>query len=89
MKISEVMLMSECRWIHSHLTQYLDRDPSAPLSEEEMARLQVHIEICERCAAISEDYRETSKALSQYRNHVDQDSIERLNESLKKLTSED
>ena len=89
MKISEVMSMPECRWVRSHLTQYLDRDPSAPLNDEELNRLEAHIAICEKCAAISEDYRETSKALSQYRKHVDQESIERLSNSLKKLTSEE
>jgi hypothetical protein len=89
MKISEVMSMPECRWVRSHLSQYLDRDPSAPLSDEELTRLQTHIAICDKCAAISEDYRETSHALSQYRKHVDQESIERLSNSLKKLTSGD
>jgi len=88
MKISEVMSMPECRWVRAHLTQYLDRDPSAPLSDEELARIQAHIAICDRCSAISEDYRETARALSQYRKHIDQDSIERLSNSLKKLTSE-
>ena len=89
MKITEVMSMPECRWVRSHLSQYLDRDPSAPLSDEELTRLQTHIAICDKCAAISEDYRETSNALSQYRKHVDQESIERLSNSLKKLTSGD
>jgi len=89
MKISEVMSMPECRWVRSHLTQYLDRDPSAPLSDEELARIQAHIAICDRCSAISEDYRETARALSQYRKHIDQESIERLSNSLRKLTSEE
>lgn len=89
MKISEVLSMQECRWVRSHLSQYLDRDPSMPLSDDELTRLQTHIAICDKCAAISEDYRETSKALSQYRNHVDKESIERLSNSLKKLTSGD
>jgi hypothetical protein len=89
MKISEVMAMPECRWVKSHLSQYLDRDPSAPLTDEELTRLQTHIAICDKCAAISEDYRETSYALSQYRKHVDQESIERLSNSLEKLTSGD
>ena len=89
MKISEVMSMPECHWVKSHLTQYLDRDPAAPLSTEELTRLQTHIAICDKCAAISVEYRETSNALSQYRKHVDQESIDRLSESLKKLTSSD
>ncbi len=89
MKISEVMSMPECRWVRAHLTQYLDRDPSAPLSNEELTRLETHIAICEKCASISEDYKEMSKALSQYRKNVDQESIERLSNSLKKLTSEE
>lgn len=86
MKISEIISMPECRWVRSHLTQYLDRDPSAPLSDEELAKLETHIAICDKCAAISEEYRETSKALSQLRTHADQESIDRLSNSLKKLT---
>lgn len=89
MKISEVMLMPECHWVRAHLIRYLDRDPSAPLSNEELARLESHIAICEKCVAISEDYRETSQALSQFRTHVDKEAIERLSSSLKKLTLEE
>lgn len=89
MKISEVMSMPECHWVRAHLIRYLDRDPSAPLSDEELTRLQTHIAICDRCAAISDEYRETSKALSQLRAHVDGESIARLSASLKKLTLED
>lgn len=89
MKISEVMSMPECHWVRAHLIRYLDRDPSAPLSDVELARLQTHIAICDKCAAISNEYRETSKALSQLRAQVDEDSIARLSASLKKLTLED
>ncbi len=89
MKISEVMSMPECHWVRAHLIRYIDRDPSAPLSDEELTRLQAHIAICNKCSAISEEYRETSEALSQLRTHVDEDSIARLSASLKKLTLED
>ena len=89
MKISEVVSMPECHWVKSHLTQYLDRDPSAPLTDAEMRRLEAHIAICDRCAAVSEDYRETSTALRQLRTHVDQESVDRLSSSLKKLISEE
>lgn len=89
MKISEVMSMPECHWVRAHLIRYLDRDPSAPLSAEELTRLESHIAICDKCASISEDYRETSKALSQLRTNVDQESIARLSASLQKLTLED
>ncbi len=89
LKISEVISMPECHWVRAHLIRYLDRDPSAPLSGEELARLQTHIVICDRCTVIFEEYRETSKALSQLRTHVDQESIARLSDSLEKHTLED
>ena len=89
MKISEVMSMPECHWVRAHLIRYLDRDPSAPMSPEELARLETHIAICEKCASVSEDYRETSYALSQLRTHIDQESIARLSASLEKLTLDD
>jgi len=89
MKISEVMSMPECHWVRAHLIRYLDRDPTAPMSAEELARLETHIAICDKCASISVEYRETSKALGQLRTHVDQESIARLSASLEKLTLED
>ena len=89
MKLSEVLSMRECRWVRSHLSEYLDRDPASPLSAEEKDRLQSHIAICERCASLSDDYREISTALSQYRQSSDAQSIKRLGESLAKLTSPD
>jgi len=89
MKLTEVLSMRECRWVRDHLSEYLDRDPSAPLSEKDIARLEKHIAICERCASLSQDYRETSAALIQYRQSLDVESIRRLTESLSKLTSAD
>ena len=81
--------MPECHWVRAHLIRYLDRDPSAPMSPEELARLETHIAICDRCSAISKDYRETSQALSRLRTHVDKESIARLSASLAKLTLDD
>ena len=75
--------------MRSHLSEFLDRDPAAPLSAQDMTRLQRHIAICERCASLSEDYREISVALSQYRQIPDMESIKRLSKSLSKLTSTD
>lgn len=89
MKITDVITMPECHWVRAHLIRYLDRDPSAPMSAEELARLESHIAICDKCASISDEYRETSKALSQLRTNVDQESIARLSASLEKLTLED
>ncbi len=88
MKISDVISMPECHWVRAHLIRYLDRDPAAPLSAEELARLETHIAICDKCASISDEYRETSDALSQLRTHVDEESIARLSASLEKLTLE-
>jgi hypothetical protein len=89
MKFSEVLSMRQCRWVIGRLSGYLDRDPSAQWSEKDMTRLENHIAICERCASLSQDYRETSAALSQYRQSLDSASIKRLSESLLKLTSAD
>jgi len=89
MKLSEVLSMRECRWIRRHLSEYLDRDPSVPLSAKDMTRLENHIAICKKCASLSQDYRETSAALNQYRQNLDVESIKRLSESLSKLTLTD
>lgn len=89
MRLSEVLSMRECRWIRGHLSEYLDRDPSTPWSEKDMTRLENHIAICKKCASLSQDYRETSAALIQYRQSLDAESIKRLTETLSKLTSAD
>ena len=88
MKISEVISMPKCRWVRAHLTQYLDHDPAAPLSLKEIFRIENHIAMCEKCTSISEDYREISKALTQYRRRVDRESIERLSNSLKQISTD-
>lgn len=87
MKLREVLTMRECRWVTTHLSQYLDRDPAVPLSAEEVSRLTIHIEICEKCASISSIFTETTHALKQFRNKNDEESIVRLTQSLKKLTN--
>lgn len=89
MKVSEMISMPECRWVRAHLTQYLDQDPSAPLSSEEISRIDFHIALCEKCSSISEDYREITKSLRHYRKQVDRESIQRLSDSLKKITTDD
>lgn len=78
MKLSNIMTMPQCRWTARHLHQYLDRDPSAPLTPEEDLRLTHHLEICAKCAKLSDEYRELSQALNKWRNKPDAESIQRL-----------
>ncbi len=89
MKLSEVMSMRQCRWVRSHLSHYLDRDPAMPLSQVEIDRLQAHIAICERCASLSADFQDISIALSHYRQVSDIDAVKRLSETLAKFSAAD
>lgn len=84
MKFSEVISMRECRWTARHLHQYLDRDPAAPLSAEEELRLTHHLEICDKCASLSDQYKEISRELHKWRSEPDEGSVQRITAALAK-----
>ncbi|CAN5125191.1 hypothetical protein BH09ACT12_BH09ACT12_23350 [soil metagenome] len=69
-----------CWWAVRRLDQYLDADPSAPLTDAEMERLEQHATTCRNCAARLGTRRRTRDALRSYdsRRPTDADALERL-----------
>jgi len=55
--------LMECRRTARNLQRFLDRDPSAPLSDEDRRRVEVHLAECEKCAALSEEYQVLHRSL--------------------------
>ncbi len=61
--ISTVKTMLTCQWSARHLQRYLDADPAAQLTSEEVSRLESHLAICEKCAELSADYQGLQRRL--------------------------
>ncbi len=55
--ISSVRTMLTCHWSARRIQRYLDADPSAPLTPDEVERLEGHLAICEKCAEVYADHR--------------------------------
>jgi len=55
--ISSVRTMLTCHWSARRIQRYLDADPSAPLTPDEVERLEGHLAICEKCAEVCADHR--------------------------------
>lgn len=56
MKVDDLRRLPECRRTRRRLQQFLDRDPSAPLSPAEEQEVQAHLEICEKCQGLAADF---------------------------------
>lgn len=54
--MTSIVQMRECRRTAKNLQRFLDRDPSAPLSNEDRRRVEIHLAECEKCSALSEEY---------------------------------
>lgn len=59
-----VRQMITCYWSARRIQRYLDADPSAPLTPGEIARIEGHLAICERCTQSAEEHRALRRALS-------------------------
>lgn len=62
--ISMLRMMATCRWSGRRIQRYIDADPAAPLSPEELRRLEAHLAVCERCAAAATESRGIKVALA-------------------------
>ena len=49
--IASLRMMATCRWSAHRIQRYIDADPAAPLSTDELDRLEAHLAVCERCTA--------------------------------------
>ena len=62
--MSMLSTMWTCHWAGRRIQRYLDADPAAPLTPEEVHRLETHLATCEKCASAAEDYRGLRHALA-------------------------
>ena len=91
MPLSTASRMLTCRWAARRLHRYLDADPSMPLPEVEVLRLEDHLSKCEKCSGLTEDFRGLGRLLRLLRatSEPDPKAVARLHAHLSALTSGD
>lgn len=50
--IGSLRTMTTCWWSARRIQRYIDADPAAELTSEEVHRLEAHLAICERCTKV-------------------------------------
>lgn len=88
--ITSIRRMVTCHWSARRLGRYLDQDPAAPLTADEVRRLEAHLAVCERCARAAEEQRALSRALTRWsqRRLVDRDALSRMQDVLERIADE-
>jgi anti-sigma factor RsiW len=83
--------MWTCHWARRRIQRYLDADPAALLTSEEVRRLEAHLATCERCTALTEEYRGVRRALARWsaRRAPDPAALMRLRLAAEQLIAED
>ena len=89
--ITWMQTMMECRHATSRLERYLDADPSAPLPDEERARLAAHLAVCARCSEKAARHRLLRTALRRLGEHrrPDDAAVARLRHLVRSITNDD
>lgn len=59
-----LMQMVTCRWSARRIQRYLDADPVAHLTPGEVARIEAHLAICEKCTQTAAEHRALHTALA-------------------------
>lgn len=54
--MTSISQMRECRRTAKNLQRFLDRDPAAPLSDDDRRRVEAHLAECEKCRTLSAEY---------------------------------
>lgn len=81
--------MISCRWTARRVQRYLDADPSAPLTSDEVVRLEAHLAACQRCAAVLRDYRDLQQVFARWasRSQPDPEAVARLDAFARSLSA--
>lgn len=89
--IGTVRQMLTCHWSARRIQRYLDADPAARLTPGEVARLEEHLETCERCTQVANEHRALHRALSLWSGgtEVDPGSVDRARHFLSTINDED
>ena len=74
-----------CKINSRRLSRYIDRDPSARLTESEILKVQSHLAECEKCSAAVRDLTNMKSTMRWLGPFLlpDESSIERLKKSLR------
>lgn len=87
--LSMISTLVTCHWTGRHVQRYLDADPSAPLDAADIARLESHLDECERCAGLTREFRVLRAALGRWVTPADDEALERLRGVVDTLTKGD
>lgn len=89
--IRAIRTMVTCRWSARRIQRYLDSDPSALLTDDEIRRLEAHLAQCDRCSAAAAEYRQIDTALSRWaaRRIPDPQSVTHMHEVLDRIVRGD
>lgn len=88
--IAHLRAMLTCHWSARRIDRYLDADPSAPLTAEEVRRLEGHLAVCERCGLVTEEHRALRRALARWseQHPPAPDAVARLHRTLDRIVEE-
>lgn len=89
--MSMLSTMWTCHWAGRRIQRYLDTDPAAPLTAQEVHRLETHLATCAKCTATAEDYRGIRRALATWseRRTPDPVVVSRVRDTARQLIAED
>lgn len=79
-RLHRVWIRRRCLQVTRRVNQYLDADPSAPLTEEEIGRIEEHLSACSDCTNVVADLRQIREMLRE-QHRVDEDSLARVQRS--------
>lgn len=76
----------ECRRTRKRLQRFLDRDPAAPLTADEAREVETHLQGCERCAGLADEYRALHRSLGRMGLSLepDEEAVRRATEALRR-----
>lgn len=89
--ISRIAFAMRCKWTTRRLQRYIDMDPAATLSAQDIIRVRAHLAECEKCSTSVDDYKRMNIALRWVGKNTapDESSLERLREKLRQITLAD
>ncbi|MCW4355864.1 zf-HC2 domain-containing protein [Hoyosella sp. YIM 151337] len=89
--IRMLRMMITCHWSAKRIQHYLDADPAAPLSSEDIQRLEAHLSQCNKCRALAEEHHRLRSLLDVWarRTLPDKGAVQRVQGFLDDLTVRD
>jgi anti-sigma factor RsiW len=82
--------MWTCHWSARRIQRYLDSDPAAPLTPGEVARLEEHLAVCDKCTQVAAEHRALRRAWAAWpgRRVTDPAAVDRLRVYLTTITEQ-